>query len=297
MDKESYSLFVVTKPLQYFNATNIRDDNRRICLIVDLFNDARSLFVRLNEVDPDIWFKVLFFENVSHAYRWLIKNRDTIVNLYIDSDYGFSKYFYLHKLSKLNIYVYEEGMGTYRSFLRDKTLFNHFIGFIYNILGHENYLGGSKYTKGIFLYDINRHRNLIPECKKELRPFERSFTEHIALFSRKDLFLDKNINDVLKDAKGKKVILYLTSWVYHKDVDELLSGYPGYIKMLKPHPHLKIDFTNREAQYDHVIIGSIMVELFIYQLLKEVEELIVVNRNSSSLMYFEGYERLTSLQI
>ena len=296
-ERKSISIFIVTKPLQYFNVTNIKDDCLKICLIINNFKNAEIFYQKISTKFINEWNRVIFYESIFQAYKWIIKNSDSIINLYVDSDYGLRKYYYFEQISHLNIYVYEEGLGNYRRNLRKKSIYNDIINYLYKLMGHESYLGGSKYTKCIYLYDINKHRKLLPHCRKELRFFNKNFIEHLSTFSGKEIFLDQGLNYIYSAAKGKKVVLYLTSWIYHQEVDGIMLNYPEHIKILKPHPHFKIDFCEMQDKYQYIINGENMVEFFIYELLKQVNELVVIHRRSSALMYFDGISNLKSLVI
>jgi len=290
------SIFLVTTPLQYFNASNIEDDNYRICLIVNWFQNAINLHEKI-EKQSSLWNEVHSFENIFNAFIWLVKNSNNTANLYIDSDYGFRKYHYLRQLKSLNIYVYEEGIGTYRRNIRNNKVPNKFVSLFYKCLGHREYLGGAKYTRGIYVYDMERYLNSGIDNKKEIKRFKETFIDHLDAFEDKNLFLDEKNNHVLELIIDRKVILYLTSWQYNSKVEKILIQYNDYIKILKPHPHSKLDLNAIKCHYNYIIDGGGMVEFFISEAIKVTEELIVIHENSSAMVYFKAQGKTKSIII
>jgi hypothetical protein len=300
------SVFIVTKPLQYFNASNILDNNIRICLIVDYFKSARKIFEKINR-SSNLWDETYFFESTFDACRWILKNKKNVRNLYIDGDYGFRKYLFFYRLSLKNVYVYEEGIAAYFANLKDNNLRNNWvIKLFYSFLGHQNYLGGSKYTKGIYIYDIEKHRACIPACNKELKYFKEPFIQHLDNFEDKDLLLTEKTKHIIESVKKRKVILYLATWSlgsnvnspnYSSDISNMLIHYHDYIKILKPHPHIRQELIEYKEIFDFCITGEDLAEYVIFEVLKEAEELIVIHHGSSALLYFEEQNKLKSIVI
>ena len=180
---KKYDVFIVTKPLQYLNATNISTLNKKNCLLVNNFKDANLIYKKISELS-NYWSSVFYFEKSADAYLWVIKNKGMVENLYIDSDYGVQKHFYLVRLYKhINIFVYEEGIGNYKGNLNNNSFIGNLKKTFNSLLGNKDFLGGSKYVKGIFLYDCHKHRIVYPNSNKKLFHFDKSFLNHISDFS------------------------------------------------------------------------------------------------------------------
>lgn len=290
------NVFIVSKPLQYFNATNIDTVGYKICLLVNNFYDAEVIYRKIKKNSP-YWDEILFFETMQSAYRWVLDNKKNIETLFIDSDYGATKYKILSQLRNINIFIYEEGIGNYRKKLKEKGWIGTLKEFFYNLLGNKNYLGGSKYVKGIYLYDKDRFKNAHPNSRKLIYEFKNPFIEHLKIFQDRDVFLDENTQKILDEIAGKKIFLYLTSWSISPHIRDLLKEYPDYSKVIKPHPHIKKDTDDVFRNFDYVLKGSDIIEIFINELLTNSEEVVVAHHGTSSLMHFLDYPKLKTVVI
>lgn len=290
------NVFIVSKPLQYFNATNIDTVGYKICLLVNNFYDAEVIYRKIKKNSP-YWDEILFFETMQSAYRWVLDNKKNIETLFIDSDYGATKYKILSQLRNINIFIYEEGIGNYRKKLKEKGWIGTLKEFFYNLLGNKNYLGGSKYVKGIYLYDKDRFKNAHPNSRKLIYEFKNPFIEHLKIFQDRDVFLDENTQKILDEIAGKKIFLYLTSWSISPHIRDLLKEYPDYSKVIKPHPHIKKDTDDAFRNFDYVLKGSDIIEIFINELLTNSEEVVVAHHGTSALMYFLDYPKLKTVVI
>lgn len=290
------NVFIISKPLQYLNAANISTRGPRFLLIVDDFFNAKEVYLALKEKSI-YWNKISFFDVWTDAYDWILKNKLDIDNLYIDSDHGWTKYSYLKQFDKINIYVYEEGIGNYRKTLNEKNLFGKFKKIIYEyLLGNKVYLGGSKYTKGIYLYDKERFNENVLSNKKELLSFSTSFHNHLETFKDREVFLDQSTINLIKKLHNKKVLFYLTSWSYDKKMDELITDYDDYFKILKLHPHIK-EIGTYSKEYDFIMEGDNLIELVIIELLKTCEKVVIFHHGTSAIMYFNNESKLETVKI
>lgn len=198
---------------------------------------------------------------------------------------------------KINIYVYEEGIGNYRKTLNEKNLFGKFKKIIYEyLLGNKVYLGGSKYTKGIYLYDKERFNENVLSNKKELLSFSTSFYNHLETFKDREVFLDQSTINLIKKLHNKKVLFYLTSWSYDKKMDELITDYDDYFKILKLHPHIK-EIGTYSKEYDFIMEGDNLIELVIIELLKTCEKVVIFHHGTSAIMYFNNESKLETVKI
>jgi len=287
------SVFVISKPLQYFNATNIPDDNSKVCLLVNGFYKASTIYSEIKE-KSSYWDECFFFEDWKESFKWIIKNKEKIKNVYIDSDYGFKKQFYLRKISPLSIFVYEEGIGNYRKYVRPNKKVNKLLEFVYSILKVDDYIGGYIFTKGIFLYDIERFKQAFPKYGKKLYEFKNSFKHHLTEFEDKDIFCDKTALNFIRSSPNKKIVIYLTSWRYEDKINNLLLEYESYVKILKPHPHINISKEHIHL-YDYILSGETLIELFMNEVLDYVDEMIILHHNSSALLYFKNEKKIISI--
>ncbi|MGG5905538.1 hypothetical protein, partial [Sphingobacterium daejeonense] len=154
------SAFIISKPLQYFNVCNIEDFSLKVLIIVNAFNGAEKLFLDIKN-KSNYWDEVLFCNNYSEAF-YSIRN-NSYDKLYIDGDYSFSMIKELRKFRSIEIFVYEEGIGTYTNNIRNIVQQNKYgrgsffqkikwslTSIFFKLNGHENYHGGFSGTKGIY---------------------------------------------------------------------------------------------------------------------------------------------------
>lgn len=288
------SFYIISKPLQYFNAININDELvNKICLIVDNFYRAEAFF---NNIRNDkFWNTVLFFDNAFDAYKWLKVNVNLEDYLFIDSDYGARKTIWLSQIKSCNIYVYEEGIGSYRVDLLKEGPRAKWFKLLLKFCGIEEYMGGGPFTKGIIIYDIERHKKLVNNYRKVRLQFKSSFLNHLL---SDDVSRSFNFGDSIFNSgglNGKKIFIYLTDFEYNVKADLLCFQYSDYFKILKPHPNNKNSFTN--DQYSIILDNSILIELFIIKVVSIASDLIVVHENSSVEHYLREVNGITFINL
>lgn len=277
------SYYLVSKPLQYFNVTNIDDEiKHKICLIVDAFFNAKKFY--RNVKNQDYWNKVVFFPNSYEAYKWLKDNVSHIDYVYLDSDYGLKKTLWLRRINTKNIFVYEEGTGSYRNDLITATHTNFLVIFFLKLIGIKEYMGGGRYTKGIVVYDLKKHEQMIPEYNKIRKSFKSGFMQHVPYIRHH--FLYQINEELLKAISHKKILLYLTSRNYNNKVDLIINQYPKHYKIIKPHPRIKTEFV--KTDFDYILSNDVFVEIFILNAIKVCKEIKILHENSSSLQYIES---------
>lgn len=284
------SVYFVSKPIQYFNVTNIEDSNRKILFVIDGFNNAKALFQKAQALQS--WDEVRFFDDFSKAFQGL--QEFNWHRLYLDSDYGYSKHKFLRNYAEKEIFVFEEGLGTYTNNLRKVTeknlklesipqkLRSFFLTLFYGLVGNKDYLGGNKFTRGVFVYDKARHHENFPKFDKEIKSFKASFVEHLRRDDvRAVLYGESYVIDKVK------TLLYISSWIYNPKVEPFLEQYKGYKKLIKPHPHLKGIPDSVKEKFDDVIKGEYLVEYLIDDLLRQCDELVIIHEGSAALLYFD----------
>jgi len=280
---------IFTKPLQFFNAFNIPEvDENSIFLMTNSFFQADLFFQKiLNQTS----IKCFFFEEARDPYLWLEKNALDGDFLYINTDYGVKPMLWMWNLRSLNIFVYEEGIGTYRTDLISRSFL---VKMCLKILGFKSYFGGGRFTKGIFVYDIDKYLSTKDNLKIEVRNFEMNFFDHLKNFKFRNLLFDVKIN-FINDINNKDVLLYISSWSLYPNLDVVLSEYVNYITVFKPHPHIVNSLDNLFDLFQYQIDGNIMVEYLILNILENAKSLVVLHENSSSMLYFSNDSRIKSI--
>lgn len=296
------SVFIISKPLQYFNVCNIEDFSFKVLIIVNAFKGAEDLFLNVKN-KSNYWDEVLFCNNYSEAFYSIRNNpnKNLYNKLYIDGDYSFSMIKELRNLRNIEIFVYEEGIGTYTNNIRNIVQQNKYgkgsffqkikwslTSIFFKLNGHENYHGGFSGTKGIYVYDKSLLLKNKPNFKKEILNFKLSFLDHLRKFEDRNFIAD-DYGQLMEKVEGKKILLYLTSWEINPNIIEILNRYPNYYKILKPHPHIKEhNLKIFEDNFDFQISGGNMVEFLLSDLIEVSIDLIVVHSGSGALMHFKN---------
>lgn len=289
------SVFYISKPLQYFNATNIEDFNFKVCIIVDHFSGAKELYNKLL-MRKSQWDQVVFVQDPKAAYEWMYEHSD-IDTIYIDSDVGFLKNKWLYPLRKKQIIVYEEGLGSYRSDLRPRKVLDLLVELFLNTFGSKSFFGGSVFTKGLVLYDHNRHQKNIPQFKGRRINFIKPFLAHLSEFKDVDLFVPKELDALFQRAEGRKVFIYLTTWLYNSEIDSIIDLYPDHFKMIKPHPHIKEDMSDYANRFEVLIPNGVLIEILLARFGAIAEEVVVAHENSSAMHYFVDNNKFKNLDL
>lgn len=277
------NFIVATKPLQLFNALNLDTAGQTIFCIV-AFSGAENLINELKKISyAEVDF--MFFSTEEDAYNYLSSHANSEDKIYIDSDYGLKKSFYLSKLKPKQIAIYEEGNGNYLNNLSTKInrpknhgLIQDIITKFYLLLGNKDFLGGNKRTAEIIVYDKDRLLENL-KTEKKVSTFKSSFSQHFNNLANSGIFYKSPLNE---DAvRNQEVLLYLTNHHYNPDINSTIEKFNG-LKIIKPHPAMSnVEFSN----FDIVINSSYMAEFLILDLLSKSKKLTVVHENSSALQY------------
>lgn len=266
----NFNVFICTKPFQWINVENIKkEDGNNILIIVSNFPNANEIARRIEEVFTH-WKSIHVVENRLKAF--LVAQKYNIKNLYVDSDYGRKSYVY--SLTKGQLFVYDEGIGTYSIDTSEMPgIVNRFKKKIFGLLGAGTFQGGNWKTEGIFLYNKNYYVKRFGHKlgKKEVLDFEYSFQEFIEMNLEKleYVFDFQNANKLF----NKKIILYLTFHTVRPDVLSFIEQQKADydIVIIKPHPHY-LKFGNIEELRNlgySVIENSVIAELLIVKLSKD----------------------------
>ncbi len=278
------SAYIITKPLQYINATNIPDDSVKDCLLINYFANVDEFHQNVKQFSRN-WNQILKFKNRYLALIYVLFRKRKYSKLFVDTDFAIVNRLILYTLYPVKIYVYEEGFGNYRKTIRlNNTIRQKTINFFDSYLGY-NHLGGFNRTKGIYLYHPDIFLKLVsPNTKKQVLPFKTGFQQHLTILPEISTLFPTQI---LQKIKGKDVLIYLTSWEINSKYIEIMQKYPDHIKILKPHPHIK-NKTGIEKYFDITITNSLPAEILIAEIANNSNTLIIVHQTSSAMLYFQN---------
>jgi hypothetical protein len=274
------SAFIVTKPFQYINATNISDSNFRDLYLISSFNNFEKFYQAVKN-KSNFWNKIYIFNSKEISILKLLLKQRRYEKLYLDSDFGLLLRFLLFFFINVKIFVYEEGIASYTYNLRgDITLKSKFRTFLDKLLLGYTWSGSSYKTSGIYLYQKAVFLKLLNYKirNKTILPFNKSYIAHLSNISEID-FLYENINFNLYS--GKDVLLYLTAGDINNEIYTTLALYPNFYKILKLHPFQKnTDYKN----FDESIDNSLPAELLISKLKSYANTLIVIHESSAAIL-------------
>jgi len=272
------SAFIISKPLQYFNAKNIQSEELEIkdCFLINNFIDAPKFADYIKNIE--YWNSVKLFPNDFTAILYIILNKRKYNNIYLYADISTIISIFLSLVKKINIFTYEEGFGSYRYFpYRNEGFLFEKIRKTFKI---TNWIGGNGLTKGIFVYHPNVLNKLIPESKnKDVKKLNGSFYESVITSEESDYFLDEIDLTIFKN---KKIFLLLGSWSINPGYKEVLKKNPDYLTILKPHPHFRASLESYNFDF---VIKKIPSEILITNLIKICEDVVVVHENSTTIIY------------
>jgi hypothetical protein len=281
------SVYIVTKPIQYINACNIRDENDKDLLLVPWFDNS-AWFVENIALSSSIWKNVSVYNSRNKAVFEVLKHKSKYCKIFIDTDYGvlLNLLFLLLKPFKINIY--EEGWGTYQPISYKASHLKIYKFLMARIFFHwNNYIGGSVFANQIIVYHPTIIKKYIPQLRlSKISTFKLDFITH--LNSLPDLLPYWNrINiDIYYE---KKILLFVTSWpnVSYDCFENIKSKYTDYTSVLKLHPHFLNNSIDIESDFDIVIDRDIPIEIFLSKIASISSEIVVVHENSSAIMYFQ----------
>ncbi|WP_312390636.1 polysialyltransferase family glycosyltransferase [Chryseobacterium sp.] len=278
--------FVVTTPLQYLNALNIETSGERVIFLLGGFVNSEKFYSEI--VEKGNWNKTYYLCDYNKMFQQVISSVEKKDKLFIDSDYGRATNSKLKYIKTKEIYVYEEGIGAYRSDLISRD--NGWLKTkILKILGNKEFFAGSKYVKGIYVYDHQRHKTSVPNFSKERLHFKNNFS--VQLENNIESFISQDLIEKYKEFfKNQEVILYITNWHYNLKIESYIENLikkdnSEKLLILKPHPHFK-DFEKINLKYDDVVSGEVLVEILFTLLKKYSNNFVVLHENSSSLQYY-----------
>ncbi|GAB6278098.1 MAG: hypothetical protein STSR0006_00930 [Lentimicrobium sp.] len=281
------SAYIITKPLQYINATNIPDNSDKDCLLIKGFYDFDNFLLSVKQYSTH-WSNIIVFETRIKALLYILFNKNKYSNIYLHSDSNLSTRLLL-LLFQLNVFVYEEGVGNYE-YVPKVPNCNYFKRIIkqleFKFLG-PNFFGSFIKTEGIYLYYPEVFKILRSDfSEKKIKKFKSNFSDHInSLQEIKNLFP----KDLRNRLSGQNVIIYILSWDYDLKYKTIIKTYPGYIRILKPHPHTNV-IKDIKDDFDIIISNSVPAELLISELISITKSIVIIHHGSSTLLNIVDYK-------
>jgi hypothetical protein len=281
------TLVIIGKPLQLFNALSVlkqmKIESSAQIQIVNNFKGAKDLTVRFNIFEHN-YNEINFVDTFDEAYSLLAKDGNIYQNLLIDSDVGLKKYFQLYLAKKnnanINICVYEEGWGVYRS-----DLYKGLKRFIFQILGIGHTMGGCSKTDYIYIYDKERYKNSLPlfahKAVEIRQPLGDFLVEKFLLFSY--LFNLRKAQTYL-NVKNDNIHLVLDTKYSRSNFASKLNSVPG-AKFWKFHPHQQ---QTKDVPGFIMIDNALPAEILLIHLSAISKKIYVYHFNSSTEDYIQN---------
>jgi len=289
--------FIVTKPLQFLIATALKNQlDARIkfkLLIINSFDGSESVSAKV--VDSGLgWDSASYYQTKREAMQSLYSDR--VDSVFIDSDVGFSNYVGLSlfkaRFLATNIYVYEEGTGSYRD-----NLYSGVKSFFFKMIGCGTAFGHSLPVSGIWLYKPEKFKKKFKRYRKQIHKIEKSVfrmtVENTIKLS--ELFNGAEIYSKI-NRKQNNCALYLTSWTVDKDFLKKFIDISGD-KYIKPHPHL-IDSQLDSSQLNSVELPSgAPAEILILAFSEKYDVVYVYHHGSSLEEYVQEFRNVVFVKI
>lgn len=282
-------VYLVTRPIQYINVLNLPFDISGSTLIIQ---NSFTLVDKINKLalrDTKRWSTVIRLNTNNEIFKWLFHNRKRITRLTSYTDIGIRWYLLFEILRKdVEINIYEEGLATY-----NKSELKGIKWVLYSLLNKRMtkslYIGANHKIKNLFVYDVQLHNKLIPECAKKMKNLSFPLIELMKREKLTDLQYSENGR-----FRDKKILLFVTNWEYNKAVESYLNEYEDYIKIIKPHPKLKLN-QKQTNLFDFCIKAEFVSEIVIAELLNEAYSLIVIHEGTTSMLHFKCNEKFKEI--
>ena len=277
--------FIVTKPLQLvFAASIIRQldiADQSVLIITNDFLGAEDVCVRARTLDWDLSaMKIQFSVDRRMAER--VATDLGVKRVFVDSDVGLKRFLSLLKTQIIKeppeIWVYEEGIGTYRNDLYKDSLKRR----VFKVLGIGTHFGDSRYTRGIYVRNPNQFLEKFPKVEVEVCQIKLTASET----------LDQNIEEWaiafnytnVQPGQTEECALYLTDWEVHDVGIIRLNEFLGD-RFIKPHPHIK---SSIEVPTVQMISATAPAELVLMDLLANYVQVTVFHHGSSCERYIDN---------
>lgn len=290
------SCYIVTKPIQYVNATNIEDNNDKVCYITNTFSNAGKFALDM-ENRSKYWDKIFFVESKHKVLFNILRHKSEYSSIYLDSDMGILLRFLLVLLYPVDIYVYEEGLASYASALRQPegkgiNFYKFFIDFFFG----KNWSGGSFRTKGIYLYHPEVFKSIVnTNKKKQILSFKQPLINHVNSLDDIKIYYS---TEKIDSWRGKNILLYLTSWTINPEYEDIYNLYPDYIKVIKLHPHIdKNSISTNLHQFDYYPDSTMPAEILISLFIEIADTLVIIHEGSAAMLNFVSDKKIIEYNI
>ena len=255
----------------------ISSSNKKILLVYNAFMGADRFAHYMRKYDKR-WDKVILCNSRWWFINLLFLNVENLFSPIDSSFYGM-----LHFIFRFNLYLYEEGAGTY-----NKLYINKRFHLASKLFGTGLQMGHSKYLKGVIVYQPEFYKEQIhPTCK--VLKFQHTNSE---IIKRESKLLFKVYANTLAEnikVKGKKILLYITDWDYDDEIiKKMVIMNPQYdISFIKPHPHRKREDLPYVENVEP-IYSSILVEVLLQYWLDNGNTITVFHQSSTAIIPFAG---------
>ena len=276
------NIFICSKPLQILVSLQLsRDKNNSLLFIINKFNSAEEIS-ESQELRTQ-FERVELIANYKHALISAAKLKPH--SIYIDNDLGLKLYLYFFIIKiwspKTKVFVYEEGIGTYRQDMVRTGLKSH----LYQTFGVGCNFGGSIFTHKIFVFNKEKYTNKFPQLYKKTIQIKQSLPEWLK--SNEDVvrkIFCKDYAPPLGD-KNLDAYVYLTDWeIQSQTITQFESLRDSFIK---PHPHIseqrisKLKFKSK-SQW---VPAYVPAEILIIDLASRYKTVHIKHNNSSAVDY------------
>lgn len=283
------SVFICSKPLQFFNAASIVRaygiEGAKMVVVDRAISDCESFreFVLSNYLGC-IFSEIDFVSSYDLAAK--LVDSQACSELFVEDD-RVSLYYLFKKTNHETLLVYEEGMGTYLGHYRYMLSWAQYIRWYMSSMffGCGLDFGESRTTKYIFV----RYPGLFKKIKPKLADKVKKIPGHISEINLlKYSLLEFCSNDlkeiVLDKKKDEGAALILGTWGGLKDKDVESVSKNGHSKILyKPHPHDVFEVSKFNGIRECGWLPAEAIILF----LADAYETVTVYHYSSSVYFYK----------
>ena len=285
------NVFVCTKPLQILVSMILSAEfNPAQLFVVESFSNSLEI-AKSNELRK-------YFTQTKH----FLTRADAIKaarhanpkSVFIDSDIGLKTQFALAHLKlrapTCSIFVYEEGIGTYRTDIIKSKLKRA----IYRATGTACRFGESVLTERIFVFSKEAYLKSNPHLKRKVRKIENPLSNFIRQYQT-DLLNLFSPGFSLPEKENDDAYIYLSDWKLSPPAHPPIKC-DIYIK---PHPHIskeEIETRAKNSPDIHWLPGSIPAEIIIELLSKRYNHVIINHNNSSAAHYMKNLVNMIEIK-
>ncbi len=260
-------------------------------IIIDMFHDAEAVFNNIKSAGD--WKKVLFVKN---RFMSFVKgSRLKPTKTYIDGDIGtrlalYLAYFKLISRTK-QIYVYEEGIGTYRNDIYVPSYKTK----IFDVLGISTVFGGSWFCNGVYVFEPKEYAERIKIKKKNFSILK--ITKSMKSYCEENVaYLNKIYNfDPASVGEGNKCFIYISDWSFDSRFIDIADRVYDK-KLVKLHPNIKNSLGLEGALGFEVVENKVPAEILINALSKSYSQVQVLHHGSSVAHYMK-YDNVSYLKV